>query len=319
MPKSVLLISTLLSAATVSDFTFALETTTSTSTLKSSPNSDQNEQKQANNKSTHSFETPSNVDYNYLQHGTDWTDIGTCGVQTTIQAPMNYSGATPFTWPSFSFLPTFDAATIDVTQQGFANDSLVYLVNVESEGQLGGFYAAEQSRSPAGSQPYWQVEQLRFHYPSEHQIQGANTDLEMQIFAKDLYGQSLYCKSGYAAISFFFNVSTDETYTNDFFNFLSDPTSPIDLGQVWTKETGLNATVREYIGNDSMPPCDPNFCWYLVEDSPSTQTLAQSQLDLLKLAGQDWNNRDLNLGKTTGLTYYNAPGIFYEAPTASEL
>jgi carbonic anhydrase len=39
----------------------------------------------------------------------------------------------------------------------------------------------------------WQAKELRFHTPSEHTIGDKSYDMEMQIFAEDANGRSLYC------------------------------------------------------------------------------------------------------------------------------
>jgi carbonic anhydrase len=50
---------------------------------------------------------------------------------------------------------------------------------------MGGFYAVEPYASRA--QIYWQVNSLRFHYPSEHSVDGKSYDLEVQIIVDDVY------------------------------------------------------------------------------------------------------------------------------------
>ena len=118
-------------------------------------------------------------DWNYAKNGADWT-MGTCAVSSLPQAPfaLDESATVPPTdWAltcDVSFLTAWQNANITKEDYGFKN--YVYRINA-TDGNLGLYYATESF--VGGPQILWNVTQIRFHYPSEHTINGDSFDLEM--------------------------------------------------------------------------------------------------------------------------------------------
>ena len=72
---------------------------------------------------------------------------------------------------------------------------------------------------------------------------------------------SMRCKLG-GIVSLFFKVGA----ANSFFDFLDAPTTkPVDLSLLITPEISLTTTISGYMGTDTMPTCETNHCWYLIE------------------------------------------------------
>ena len=81
---------------------------------------------------------------------------------------------------------------------------------------VGGWIAGEPFDNKKNPQIVWEIENIRFHHPAEHKINGTIYDLEMQIFGKDLYDRHIIC-DGNGAISVFFSI--DDSSTNEFFEW----------------------------------------------------------------------------------------------------
>jgi len=166
------------------------------------------------------------------------------------------------------------------SQHGFSN--YVYRINA-TDGNLGSFYAVEPY--PSSTQILWQVEQVRFHYPSEHTINGQSFDLEMQIVMTDTLKRATYCKSNRGALSLFFNVTETQ---GSFWNWVGQPEFNFDLNLAFGKSSAIQSVMFGYVGTDSEPNCDDKFCWYL---NYPQQGITQATLDMLKQTGVAWNNR----------------------------
>ena len=86
----------------------------------------------------------------------------------------------------------------------------------------GGYYAAEPLKTSKNQQIYWKIDNIRFHAPAEHKINGTQYDVEMQIFASDVNDESVTC-SGKGATSVFFKVDPENPTTeNPFFGWQSN-------------------------------------------------------------------------------------------------
>ena len=86
----------------------------------------------------------------------------------------------------------------------------------------GGWIAGEPFGNKMNPQIVYEIENIRFHHPAEHKINGTTYDLEMQVFGKDLYGRHIIC-DGDSAISLFFNI--DDSSTSDFFDWQAKATA----------------------------------------------------------------------------------------------
>lgn len=172
-----------------------------------------------------------------------------------------------FDWSTYaySFLP--DYAKGDATWYGF--EQWVYQVY----GDFGGLYAAEPARSTVNRVVYWQSENIRFHYPSEHLLNGTQYALEMQVFSSDPYSRSLACYGHQAALSILFELDATSS-AHAFFDWQAqanaDETVNIDLTLLVSQVAGTINNVSGYTGTDSMPGCTAGVCWYIINE---TQTI----------------------------------------------
>ena len=157
------------------------------------------------------------------------------------------------------------------------------------ESGIGGIVAAEPLKNTANPQVHWSIDNIRFHYPAEHTINGTQYDLEMQIFGSDLARQSILC-NGKGAVSIFFQIDTEEE-GNSFFDWQADAAAgrdvSIDLSSILPKTAEVTNNIYGYSGTDTMPGCE-NVCWYVIE---TPQTISKAQHDFFKLPGKDSNAR----------------------------
>lgn len=68
----------------------------------------------------------------------------------------------------------------------------------------------------------------------------------------------------------------------------------VDLNKIIPKEFSLYNKVLSFRSNDSMPPCDPNYCFYLIQ---SVFEISQKQYEKLQVKDVEYNNREIGLGK----------------------
>lgn len=99
----------------------------------------------------------------------------------------------------YSFLPDF----INGTASWYGIEQYVYQIY----GNFGGVYLSEPAVNNATNHiVYYDAMNIRFHYPSEHKLNGTQYALEMQIFGLDPYGRNLACFSNHSAVSILFNL-----------------------------------------------------------------------------------------------------------------
>jgi len=177
----------------------------------------------------------------------------------------------------------------------------------------GGFYAAEPLKSDQDHQIYWEMDNIRFHSPAEHKINGTTYDVEMQIFGWDYYNRHVVC-SGKGATSIFFNIDPDDPDTgNDFFNWQTDATAgndvTLDMSLINSKTTAMTNNIYGYSGTDTMPGCT-GVCWYAIETPLKIST---AQRDFFRLTVDD-KTYDSNARMTgLGSDAYTAKFFFYGA------
>jgi hypothetical protein len=214
-----------------------------------------------------------NTTWSYESNGTDWT-MGNCGLKNYPQAPLNITNDDPATnldWLPYhwEFLPSFKSGEAD--SYGF--DNWVYMLK-SNQSAFGGYYATEPVAYTNNRAVYWDVYEVRFHYPAENLINGTQYDLEMQIFGYDLYDRHFICTQKKGALSVFFNVD-DTLPENDFFSWQANATAgepiSVDFDKVVTKITGSTSDITGYRGTDSMPDCAFPICWWIIQ-TPQTCT-----------------------------------------------
>jgi len=155
----------------------------------------------------------SETDWNYDQNGKDW-NFADCNNTSITQSPYGLMTAAPYpknsyVWSSMcdvSFLTAWNPTLITADKHGVSD--YVYRINA-TDGNMGSWYAVEPFAGSA--QILWEVEQIRFHYPSEHSIDGVSFDLEMQIVMTDKLNRAVYCSSHRGAFSLFFNVGETQS------------------------------------------------------------------------------------------------------------
>ena len=221
----------------------------------------------------------------------------------TTTITLDWSGYTPI-----SFLTGWETASITAENHGVSN--YTYRINA-TEGNMGVFYACETYLSEA--QVQWQVEQVRFKYPSEHIIDGKQYAMEMQVVLNDTLNRCVYCSGHMGVLSLFFDIA--EEPVNDFWDFVGQDTFDLDLSKIWTKTTSMEAQMVGYGGSDSQPTCEMIWCWYIAMFAEPL-TIPQAKFDALTkgATGLDWNNRAVDLGMKNYLTV-KFPGLLYVAPT----
>jgi carbonic anhydrase len=173
-------------------------------------------------------------------------------------------------------------------------------------GDFGQVFASEPSNYAVTQVIKWDARYIKFHYPSEHTVNGTHFDLEMQIYHQEEFWTHAICVSGIGIISVFFNVSTPP---NPFFQFL-DGTSPLDLSSILTPDFSLNNYIMGYVGTNSVPNCERGVCWYIVKDVFS---IGSDQLEKLKIPGVPFNNRQTS-EPVKNYKQYDAPGMLYTPP-----
>lgn len=190
----------------------------------------------------------------YVQAPIDITNIG-----ANDTATFQYYIAYEWYENGFSFLPTFEAGV--ATWIGV--EQYVYQVY----GNFGGIYLAEPAVNNVTNHiVYYEASNIRFHYPSEHTLNGTQYDMEMQIFGNDIYDRALACYSHQAAVSILFKLDATSA-AHPFFAWQATSASgdtTIDLTTYLTKVSGTTQSVSGYMGTDSMPGCNYGTCWYIM-------------------------------------------------------
>lgn len=106
---------------------------------------------------------------------------------------------------------------------------------------------------------------MKFHYPSEHALNGTFHDLEMHIKFSDVDNMHSQCRSGIAVLAIFFN-KTEGADPGSFFNFTTGESAlSVDFSELIPTVAGMTDTFTGYKASDTVPPCTPDVCWYIQE------------------------------------------------------
>lgn len=210
----------------------------------------------------------------------------------------------------FAFLTGFEPVDITSDNIGVVNDVLT-MYNFSS----GGWYAAEPIAYDPNRELFFEINETRFHFPSEHQINSQSYDAEFQIFGVELKDSIFWCQDQRAAISILLTVGDTE---NEFFTTWggSDAFS-LDFSKLMDKPIAMNSNMFGYKGSDTQPTCDI-VCWYVFAEP---FTITQTTLDAIKTqAGNTTpNTRDLQTlvdGSGNPIDIYQAThqGLFSTTP-----
>jgi carbonic anhydrase len=110
-----------------------------------------------------------------------------------------------------------------------------------------------------------------------------------------------------------FNVSKTQE-ENPMLNFLTNPQEKVDLSQLFTTDFALTNTMYGYVGTNSVPNCERNLCWYVLD---TIQTIGPKQYEQIKVDGIGSNNRYVH-NHTDNLKPYIAKALFEKDGTPTE-
>jgi hypothetical protein len=185
-------------------------------------------------------------------------------ITNTANTNNTFTGEMSIRWADngYSFLPDFTSG--EATWYGI--EQYVY----QLFGSFGGVYLAEPAVNPVSNHiVYYDATNLRFHYPSEHTLNGTAYDLEMQIFGLDTFERGLGCFSNHSAVSILFKLDTAAP-DQAFFSWQADATAgktvTLDISSYLSKISGTTSSVSGYMGTDTMPGCTYGTCWYILNE-----------------------------------------------------
>ncbi|MBU6338860.1 MAG: carbonic anhydrase family protein [Rickettsiales bacterium] len=127
--------------------------------------------------------------------------------------------------------------------------------------------------------PYY-LQSLQFHHPSEHQINGEEQALEMQIFHKSDSEQI-------AALSVLVKVGKENSEFNKLIDLLKNPKkddvwSEFNVGKVIDK----NSKLFFYDGSLTTPPCTEGVKWFVMEKESEMSKEQMNEIIKLALKGK---------------------------------
>ena len=245
-------------------------------------------------------------DWNYDENGADW-DFPNCNnPYPYTQSPAPLSTALPqeyqVDWDSymFAFLTGFKSVDITAEQNGVVD--YVYTVSNFTDGAMGGWYAAEPIAYEPNRELFFQINETRLHFPSEHTLNGVTYDAEFQIFGNELKNSVFWCEDQRAAITVFLTID-DSAEENPFWSsWAGKDTFSYDLTQLFDKTVAMDQSILGYKGSDTMPTCNI-VCWYAFVEP---FTITQATYDLMLGQGQNITNNVREIQNPTVFPLYNA-------------
>ena len=202
-----------------------------------------------------------NINY---EDQTGWGGLCESGA---MQSPINLDVGTEFSHYVFTNY-------INITDTLAENCTASYTISVSN----GTIYLKDLS----GNTLMCTVETVTFHSPSEHQIQGKNYGLEIEVshsIANSIYSQ--------AVVSILFDNSTDghNPFFDDFIkdNELVEDIATFNLTMILGKMMSF-VHYYAYEGSLTTPPCTENVLWYVFSQPQNIST------DKLKVFQDKWAN-----------------------------
>jgi len=106
--------------------------------------------------------------------------------------------------------------------------------------------------------------QLHFHHPSEHEINGKRSDMEIHLVYKNMEGN-------FAVVAIMVNKGEKNSLLSDLFdNFPSTENTNQTLENIKINPIDFLPQDRnyyKYIGSLTTPPCSENVTWYILQNS----------------------------------------------------
>jgi carbonic anhydrase len=287
-----------------------------------------------------------NENFNYLQNGKDWECLCKTGrEQSPIDLPLAKVAKKSNVKPVFVFKPIKNSnlifennlykIKIDNEHPSDFNDNLDF----ENLSEISDTYSFESNTGELDSSANrivtldgnFQAQEIVFHTPSEHKLNGKRYDLEMQViyirenqtkFNNEYFSSSFmdYKEKSktnkYAILSFLFYKKPGEY--NKFFqdiDYFSFPTTNSILKNLYLPKlfysldddrltTSKPFSFYTYLGSLTTPPCTENVLHYVVSDPIPLATIVIDQFkNSLNECTQ--NTRDLQSSNGRAVFYYD--------------
>ncbi|EXC22913.1 hypothetical protein L484_007522 [Morus notabilis] len=129
------------------------------------------------------------------------------------------------------------------------------------------------------------LQQLHWHSPSEHTINGRRFDLELHMVHQSRTGQLVVIGINYRISSSDFFLSSMETHLQDIANMSYNSQPQKLVGIVDLRQLNIRSRrYYRYIGSLTVPPCTQSVVWIVLQQ---TRPVAREQVRLLRMAVRD--------------------------------